>query len=86
MGAGETVRELYGAELEDREHATQCARGARGAMFKETSQAVLDVVLAPARLALELSCRLEAMLLHEAVDPNVSRRSLMARVENGATW
>jgi hypothetical protein len=27
----------------------------------------------------------EAMLLHEAVDPNLSRQLLLARVENGAT-
>jgi IS4 transposase len=57
-----------------------------GAIFKEVSQAVLDVMLAPARLASQLSRKLEAMLLHEAVDPNLSRQLLPARVENGATW
>ena len=57
-----------------------------GAIFKEVSQAVLEVMLAPARLASELSRKLEAMLLHEAVDPNLSRQLLPARVENGATW
>jgi IS4 transposase len=56
------------------------------AIFKEVSQAVLDVVLAPGRLASELSRKLEAMLIHEAVDPNKSRQQLMARVLNGVTW
>jgi IS4 transposase len=57
-----------------------------GAIFKEASQAVLQVMLAPARLASQLSRKLEAMLVHEAVDPNLSRQLLHARVENGATW
>jgi IS4 transposase len=57
-----------------------------GAIFKETSQAVLDLVVAPAKLAQELAGRLEAMLLHEAPDPNLSRSRLMARVANGVMW
>lgn len=57
-----------------------------GAIFKEVSRAVLEVMLAPAQLAAELSRKLEAMLLHEAPDPNLSRQLLPARVENGATW
>ena len=57
-----------------------------GGIFKEVSQALLDVVLAPGKLALELSGKLEAMLIHEAVDPNKSRRLLIQRVENGVTW
>ena len=57
-----------------------------GAIFKEVSQAVLDVMLAPGRLAKELSRKLETMLIHEAVDPNKSRRPLLQRVENGVPW
>ena len=57
-----------------------------GAIFKEVSQAVLDIVLAPDRLATELSRKLESMLIHEAVDPNKSRRPLLQRVENGVSW
>jgi hypothetical protein len=57
-----------------------------GAIFKETSQAFLDLVLAPAKLAQELAGKLEAMLLHEAPDPNSSRSRLMARVANGVMW
>jgi len=57
-----------------------------GGIFKQVSQALLDVVLAPGKLALELSRKLEAMLIHEAVDPNKSRRPLIQRVENGEAW
>ncbi len=60
--------------------------GRWAAIFATVSSAVLDLVLAPARLARDLARWTEAMLLHEAVDPNLSRRSLLASVENGATW
>ncbi len=56
------------------------------AIFAAVSSAILDLLLAPARLARASAGRVEAMLLHEAVDPNLSRQSLLARVENGATW
>ena len=57
-----------------------------GAMLKEASQAILDLLLAPAKLARELARRLEAMLVHEAADPNLSRSRLMTRVADGAMW
>jgi hypothetical protein len=57
-----------------------------GGIFREVSQAVPDVVLAPGKLALELSRNLEAMLIHEAVDSNRVRRPLIQRVENGVMW
>jgi hypothetical protein len=48
--------------------------------------AILELVLAPARLARDLARWTEAMMLHEAVDPKVSRHLLPAGVENEATW
>lgn len=60
--------------------------GRWAAIFATVSSAVLDLLLAPARLARDLARWTEAMVLHEAVDPNRSRRSLLACVENGATW
>jgi IS4 transposase len=57
--------------------------GRWAAIFAAVSNALLDLVLAPARLARESAKCIEAMLLHEAVDPNLSRRVLLARVENG---
>lgn len=69
--------------LQGRPHAVPEGRWA--AIFGTVSSAVLDLVLAPARLARDLARWTEAMLLHEAVDPNRSRRLLLACVENGAT-
>lgn len=56
------------------------------AIFSTVSSSVLDLLLAPAKLANELARRLEAMLIHEARDPNLSRRLLLARVENAVMW
>ena len=70
--------------LRGRPHAVPEGRWA--AIFATVSSAVLDLVLAPARLARDLARWTEAMLLHEAVDPNLSRHLLLACVENGATW
>jgi arginine exporter protein ArgO len=47
---------------------------------------VLDLILLPARIARALARRLEPMLLHEAVDPNRSRRLLLERVDQGLAW
>ncbi len=60
--------------------------GRWAALFATVSSAILDLLLAPARLARGLARWTEAMLLHEAVDPNLSRQMLLARVENGAAW
>jgi hypothetical protein len=60
--------------------------GRWAAIFATVSSAVLDLVLAPAPLARGLARAFEAMLLHEAVDPNMSRHLLLACGENGATW
>ena len=70
--------------LRGRSHAVPEVRWA--VIFATVSSAVLDLLLAPARLARDLARRTEAMLLHEAVDPNLSRHLLLERVENGATW
>lgn len=56
------------------------------AIFAGFATSVLELVLAPAALAREMAVWLEAMLLHEAVDPNLSRPSLRARVEKAAAW
>ena len=60
--------------------------GRWAAIFSGVSTLILDLVLAPARLARASARWIEAMLLHEAIDPNLSRQLLVARVENGATW
>ena len=70
--------------LRGRPHAVPEGRWA--AIFAGAAGSILDLLLAPARLIRDLAKRTEWMLLHEAVDPNLSRPSLLARVENGATW
>jgi len=70
--------------LRGRTHAVPEGRWA--AIFAAAASSILDLLLVPPRLARGLARWTEAMLLHEAVDPNLSRQSLLARVENGATW
>jgi len=60
--------------------------GRWAAVFASVASQILDLLLAPAKLACAMARWLEAMLLHEAVDPNVSRQLLMARVQNGVGW
>jgi len=69
--------------LRGRPHAVPEGRWA--AIFAAAASSIPDLLLVPARLARGLARWTEAMLLHEAVDPNLSRQSLLARVENGAT-
>ena len=69
--------------LRGRPHAVPEGRWA--AIFAAAASSILDLLLVPARLARGLARWTEAMLLHEAVDPNLSRQSLLARVENAAT-
>ena len=57
--------------------------GRWAAVFASVASQILDLLLAPARLARATARWLEAMLLHEAVDPNGSRQLLLARVQNG---
>jgi IS4 transposase len=59
--------------------------GRWAAIFATVCAAILDLVLAPAHLAREAAKRIEGMLLNEAIDPNLSRQLLLARVENGMT-
>ena len=59
--------------------------GRWAAIFATVCAVILDLVLAPAHLAREAAKRIEGMLLNEAIDPNLSRQLLLARVENGAT-
>ena len=56
------------------------------ALFAGAASAILDIVVLPARVSKVLARRLESMLLHEASDPNWSRRLLIERVESGAAW
>ena len=56
------------------------------ALFAGAASAILDIVVLPARVSKVLARRLESMLLHEAPDPNRSRRLLIERVESGAAW
>ena len=56
--------------------------GRWAAMFASVASHILDLLLAPARLARDKARWLEAMLLHEAPDTNVSRQLLLARVQN----
>ncbi len=70
--------------LRGRPHAVPEGRWA--AIFATVASAILDLLLVPAALARGMARGFEAMLLHEALDPNLSRQSLLPRVENGATW
>jgi IS4 transposase len=57
--------------------------GRWAAIFATVALEILNLLLAPLRAARDRARGLEAMLLHEAVDPNLSRHLLLARVENG---
>ena len=56
------------------------------ALFATAATEILRLLLLPPRVAHGWGTWLETMWLHEALDPNLSRRPLLARVENGATW
>ena len=56
------------------------------ALLASVAADVLDVVLLPARAAGVLARRLEPMLLHEAIDPNAKRKSLLQRVDQETVW
>ena len=80
-------RRLMGAVREKlRSTARQIPEARWGAMFAGFATSALELVLAPAALAREMAVWLEAMLLHEALDPNLSRPLLRERVEKAGTW
>ena len=56
------------------------------AVFAAAAPAILDILLLPPRVSKVIARRLESMLLHEAPDPNRTRRLLIERVEDGAAW
>ena len=56
------------------------------ALFAAVAASVLDVMTLPARAAGTIARRLEPMLLHEAIDPNVGRHSLLERVDQECVW
>lgn len=55
-------------------------------LFAAVASAILDLLLGPASQRPQRARWLERMLLHEAIDPNVSRQLLFDRVENASTW
>ena len=56
------------------------------AIFAAAAPAILDIIVLPPRVSKVITRRLESMLLHEAPDPNLSRKLLIERVECGAVW
>lgn len=56
------------------------------ALFATAATEILRLLLLPPRVAHSLGTWLETMLLHEALDPNLSRKLLLARVENAVGW
>jgi putative transposase len=64
--------------------ARRVPEGRWAAVFATFASAILKIVLARASAARALASSLEAVLLHEAVDPNISRSHLMDRVEFAA--
>ena len=54
------------------------------AVFAAAATTILEIVVLPPRVSKVLARRLESLLLHEAPDPNRSRRMLIERVEFGA--
>ena len=58
--------------------------GRWAAVFASVASQILDLLLAPASVAVAMARWVEPMLIHEAVDPNISRHLLMARVQNGS--
>ena len=56
------------------------------ALFASAATSVLDVLTLPSRAAGAIARRLESMLLHEAIDPNVKRMSLIERVDMESVW
>lgn len=64
----------------------QVPEGRWAELFAAVASQILDLILAPAPLARAMARWLEAMLLHEALDPNLSRQLLLRRVQNAVTW
>ncbi len=60
--------------------------GRWASLFAAVALSILDLLLLPASTAKALARRLEPMLLHEALDPNVSRLLLLERVDQGVAW
>jgi putative transposase len=69
-----------------RVHRHRIREGRWAALFAAVAHSIIDLVLLPKRTARILAKRLEPMLLHEALDPNVSRLSLLQRVDRGLAW
>lgn len=67
-------------------HRHRIREGRWAALFTAVAASIIDLVLLPKRAATELARRLERMLLHEALDPNVSRLSLLQCVDQGLAW
>jgi len=80
-------RRLLQAVRDKLRDARRCVPEGRWAgVFSSVAGQLLDLMLAPAKIAAAMARWVEMMLLHEAVDPNISRQLLLARVQNGVAW
>ena len=78
------LREVVRAKL--RREARRVREERRAALFASVATSILDVVPLPQRVAKALARRPERMVLHEAIDPNIKRLSLLERVDRDAAW
>ena len=84
--SGVTVRSIPFLTPKRRERARRLKEGYRASLFSSMATSVLDMRPLPARTAGTIAQRLEAMLLHEVIDPNARRPSLGERVDRESVW
>lgn len=79
-------RTLLAAVRKKQKHLAQRISGTRWAkVFRAHVVQILQLLIAPPRLAKYLASSLEVAMLHEAVDPHLQRPGLLLQVQNGAT-
>jgi len=69
-----------------RDQAARLKEERWASLFATVATSVLDVMTMPARAAGALARPLEAMLLHEAIDPNAQRPAMIRRVDMESVW
>ena len=69
-----------------RDRAARLKEERWAALFATVATSVLDVMTMPARAAGALARPLEAMLLHEVIDPNAQRPAMIKRVDMESVW
>ena len=57
-----------------------------GTIFPAAAPAILGIVLQLPWVSMVIARRLESILLHEAPNPNLSRRRVIERVGSGVAW